>query len=73
MRLGAGDPVNLTPLVLEAQNDLSVRVGGRVRVLVLPPEVEVADLLYNVPARKKFLKGEATETSHIADVPGRLR
>ena len=34
--------------------------------------IEVADLLYNVPARRKFLKGEATETSHITDVVSKL-
>ncbi|HET7499499.1 MAG TPA: DNA mismatch repair endonuclease MutL, partial [Kofleriaceae bacterium] len=34
--------------------------------------VEVADLLYNVPARLKFLKGEATEASHITDLVGKL-
>lgn len=29
--------------------------------------VEVADLLWNVPARQKFLKGHATEAAHITD------
>jgi DNA mismatch repair protein MutL len=29
--------------------------------------VEVADLLFNLPARQKFLKGESTEASHVTD------
>jgi len=34
--------------------------------------IEVLDLLQNVPARLKFLKGDATETSHITDVVSKL-
>ena len=34
--------------------------------------VEVADLLHNVPARLKFLRGEATEASHVTETVIRL-
>ena len=34
--------------------------------------VELKDLFYNVPARRKFLKSPATEFSHIGDVVNRL-
>ncbi len=34
--------------------------------------IEVRDLLFNVPARLKFLKGDATETSHISDTLSKL-
>ncbi|KAB2893518.1 MAG: hypothetical protein F9K40_17105 [Kofleriaceae bacterium] len=34
--------------------------------------VEVADLLHNVPARLKFLRGEVTEASHITETVVRL-
>jgi DNA mismatch repair protein MutL len=34
--------------------------------------VEIADLLHNVPARLKFMKGEATEASHITETVARL-
>jgi DNA mismatch repair protein MutL len=35
-------------------------------------QVEVRDLLFNVPARQKFLKGETTEASHITEAVSRL-
>ena len=35
-------------------------------------QMEVRDLLANVPARLKFLKGDATEASHVTDVVTKL-
>ncbi|HAR62243.1 MAG TPA: DNA mismatch repair endonuclease MutL [Candidatus Margulisbacteria bacterium] len=34
--------------------------------------IEVSDLFYNVPARRKFLKREITEFGHIADIVEKL-
>jgi len=34
--------------------------------------IEVRDLLHNVPARLKFLKGESTEASHVTEAVQRL-
>jgi DNA mismatch repair protein MutL len=51
--------------------------GGRVvdeREVGAPPgtQIEVRDLLFNVPARLKFMKADSTESAHIADWVNRL-
>jgi len=51
--------------------------GGRIRkaeACGLPhgTVMEVRDLFFNTPARKKFLRRETTELGHIGDVLGRL-
>jgi DNA mismatch repair protein MutL len=35
-------------------------------------QVEVRDLLFNVPARQKFLRGEVSEAAHVTEVVTRL-
>ncbi|HWM87207.1 MAG TPA: DNA mismatch repair endonuclease MutL [Kofleriaceae bacterium] len=34
--------------------------------------IEVRDLLFNLPARLKFMKGEATESAHVSEAMARL-
>lgn len=63
-----------------AKNDLGVRITieGGITKDCIPygcapgTTIEVHDLFYNTPARKKFLKTERTETSRIQDMVGKL-
>ncbi|SFK99294.1 DNA mismatch repair endonuclease MutL [Lysobacter sp. cf310] len=58
---------------IEAEHGATLEVdGGRVGQVTPKPHpqgttVEVRDLFFNVPARRKFLKAERTELSHIEE------
>ena len=63
----AGDDA-ATRIAIEAGRLISVGEAGA----PVGTTVEVADLLFNLPARLKFLKGEATEASHITELVAKL-
>jgi DNA mismatch repair protein MutL len=63
----AGD-LAATRIAFEAGRRLSVTEVGAPAGTTL----EVADLLFNMPARLKFLKGDSTEASHVTELVARL-
>ncbi|HET7502547.1 MAG TPA: DNA mismatch repair endonuclease MutL [Kofleriaceae bacterium] len=63
----AGDDAG-TRITVEAGRLLSVTDAGA----PVGTTVEVTDLLYNLPARLKFLKGEATEASHVTELVAKI-
>ncbi len=63
----AGDDA-ATRIAIEAGRVISVSEAGA----PIGTTVEVADLLHNLPARLKFLKGEATEASQVTELVAKI-
>lgn len=70
--------MTITTRTADSEEGTEVRIEGG-RVLSSGPAgapvgttVEAADLFYNVPARKKFLKTERTESSRISQMLGKI-
>ncbi len=53
-----------TEITIEGGGTKEVRPAGRAEGTT----IEVRDLFYNVPARRKFLKAPATESAHVGEV-----
>lgn len=69
----------LTSRIAGEENGWQVRVEGRDMVPTLAPAphpigttVEVADLFFNTPARRKFLRSDKTEWNHILELIKRI-
>jgi DNA mismatch repair protein MutL len=66
--------LTLSSRVADADSGWQARTGAVPQPAPHPPgtTVEVRDLFYNVPARRKFLKAERTEYEHLETVLQRL-
>jgi DNA mismatch repair protein MutL len=66
LRLETRAPEEATGTIVEINGGKIVRVEEA--GLAAGTSITVRDLFFNTPARKKFLKGESTELSHIASL-----
>lgn len=57
-----------TEIQMDGGKDLNISAAGRAQGTT----VEISDLFFNLPGRKKFLKADGTEFSHIAEAITRL-
>ena len=70
--------VSISTRTADAENGSRIDVDGASEAHVAPAAhprgttVDVSDLFYNTPARRKFLKTERTELAHLNDIVTRL-
>ncbi|MDR1922615.1 MAG: DNA mismatch repair endonuclease MutL [Candidatus Adiutrix sp.] len=74
--IGAVSRLTITSAEQDGEGHMLRVNGGRLEKIEGAPAnpgttVEVADLFYNVPARRKFLKSDHTESAHLLDITQR--
>ncbi|MBN1611106.1 MAG: DNA mismatch repair endonuclease MutL [Polyangiaceae bacterium] len=72
--IAAVSRLRLSTRTSDAEEGVEVRVEGNAPPVVTPAgravgtTVDVVDLFYNVPARRKFLRSSGTEAGHVTEV-----
>ncbi len=77
--IAAVSRLSLTSAIESQETGWTIKMEGREHNFVLKPApflqgtiVEVRDLFYNTPARRKFLRSERTEFNHVEEVFKRI-
>jgi DNA mismatch repair protein MutL len=72
--IAAVSRLRLSTRTSDSEEGVEIRVEGNAAPVVMPAgravgtTVDVVDLFYNVPARRKFLRSSGTEAGHVTEV-----